>query len=118
MFLFRIYLKRNKHKEQNQRKEIEMSNMEKFKITDDQLKEVSGGLYGGSSGQWRSAMVKRPGGVFSCSKSGGGFTQNGRFVIPQGEYFTVDMSRRAGNYAVAFYNDQEGWIDLTGVNLI
>lgn len=92
--------------------------MEKYKISDDLLKEVSGGLYGGSSGQWRSAMVKKPGGVFSCSKSGGSFVRNGRFVIPQGEYFTVDMGRKSGNYAVAFYNDQEAWIDLTGVELI
>lgn len=95
-----------------------MSNLDNFKISDDLLNGVSGGLYGGSSGQWRSAMAKRPGGVFSCSKSGSGFTKNGRFVIPQGEYFTVDMSRRSGNYAIAFYNDREAWIDLTGVELI
>ena len=95
-----------------------MADMENNRISDDKLEEVAGGLYGGSSGQWRSALVKRSGGLASCSKSGSGFVKNGRFVIPKGEYITVDMSRRSGNYVVAFYNDQEAWIDLTGVELI
>ena len=99
-------------------KEADMSNMEESRVSDEQLKQVAGGLYGGSSGQWSSARVKAAGGLPSYSRSGGGFVRNGRFTIPYGEYITVDLSRRSGSYIIAFYNDQEAWVDARGLELI
>ena len=72
------------------------------KINDDQLEQVAGGLYGGSSGHWVPATVTAPAGLFSYSREAG----------------PVDMNRKAKNYAVAFYNEIEAWIDLSGVELI
>lgn len=95
-----------------------MSNMEDSRISDEQLKQIAGGLYGGSSGQWGSAVVKASDGLRSYSKSGGSFVPSGQFTIPRGEYFTVDLGRRSGNYIVAFYNNQEAWVDTRGLELI
>lgn len=95
-----------------------MSMMENSRMSDEELNQVSGGNYGGGSGQWTSAMVKAKGGLCSYSRSGGSFVKSGQFVIPQGEYITVDLGRRSGNYIVAFYNDQEAWVDYTGLKLI
>lgn len=95
-----------------------MSMMENSRMSDEELNQVSGGNYGGSSGQWTSAMVKAKGGLCSYSRSGGGFVRSGQFAIPEGEYITVDLGRRSGNYIVAFYNDQEAWVDYTGLKLI
>ena len=95
-----------------------MSNLEEKRVSDEQLKQVAGGLYGGGSGQWGSAVVKASGGLPSYSRSGGGFVKSGQFTIPCGEYFTVDLGRRSGNYIVAFYNNQEAWVDSRGLELI
>ncbi len=95
-----------------------MSTMENGKMSDEQLKEVAGGLYGGGAGQWGSAMVTAAGGLRSYSKKGSGFVQSGQFVIPRGEYITVDLGRRSGNYIIAFYNDQEAWVSMSGLELI
>lgn len=88
------------------------------KINDDQLEQVAGGLYGGSSGHWVPATVTAPAGLFSYSREAGNFIRSGQFIIPFGEDIPVDMNRKAKNYAVAFYNEIEAWIDLSGVELI
>lgn len=95
-----------------------MIKMENRKINDEQLKQVTGGLYGGGTGQWGSAMVKAAGGLCSFSQSGGAFVRSNQFVIPAGEYITVDLGRRSGNYIIAFYNDQEAWVDSRGLEII
>ena len=95
-----------------------MSNMEENRISDEKLKEIAGGMYGGGLGQWSSAMVKAAKGLPASSKSGGSFVPSGQFTIPCGEYITVDLGRRSGKYIVAFYNDQEAWVDSTGLEFI
>jgi hypothetical protein len=100
------------------KRERKTTAMEIKKISEEQLEQVAGGLYGGGAGQWGSAMVKAAAGVCSFSKSGGAFVRSNQFTIPAGEYITVDLGRRSGNYIIAFYNDQEAWVDSRGLEFI
>ena len=81
----------------------------------EKLEQVTGGNYGGSSGNWVSARVKASGGLYRFSKSGSKFSNTGRIFVPCGEYITVDKGRAQGVYVIAFYNDQEGWVDSRGL---
>ena len=58
------------------------------KLNMEKLEQVTGGNYGGSSGN---------------------------IFVPCGEYITVDKGRAQGVYVIAFYNDQEGWVDSRGL---
>lgn len=95
-----------------------MSMMENGKLSEEQLKEITGGLYGGGAGQWAPAMVKRSGGLPTYTAAGQSFVENGRFAVAKGEYIVVDTGRKSGNFIIAFSEDREAWISLTDVVLI
>lgn len=95
-----------------------MSMMENTKMSEDELKQIAGGNYGGGGGQWAAAMVKAPGGLCKYTKSGKAFVKNAGIFIPNGEYITVDRGRIEGKYAIAFYNNEEGWVDTSGLEWI
>ncbi len=94
-----------------------MSMMENSKMSEEELKQVAGGNYGGG-GQWVAAMVKAPGGLCKYIKSGQAFVKTSGIFIPGGEFITVDKGRMQGKYAVAFYNNEEGWVDTSGLEWI
>ena len=48
------------------------------KLNMEKLEQVTGGNYGGSSGNWVSARVKASGGLYRFSKSGSKFSNTGR----------------------------------------
>ena len=73
------------------------------KLNMEKLEQVTGGNYGGSSGNWVSARVKASGGLYRFSKSGSKFSNTGRIFVPCGEYITVDKGRAQGVYVIAFY---------------
>ena len=95
-----------------------MSVSEIERISDDKLDQVSGGLDGSSSGHWMAATVKSPAGMSSYSRNAGGFTRDGRVIIPFGEDITADMNRTSGKYVVVFYDDREVWVEKSGLEFL
>ncbi len=86
-------------------------------LSDDCLEQVSGGLDGSRSGHWVGASVISPTGLNSFSRGAGGFNRSSQFIIPFGEDIPVDMNRKTTKYIMAFYNEQEAWVELSGLDL-
>jgi hypothetical protein len=95
-----------------------MSLTENNKINEDKLKQVNGGLYGGSSGHWVAAVVIAPMGLYGYHRGSHGFTKDKKILIPCGENIPADMNRTTSKYIVVFYNDREVWVERYGLELL